>query len=47
MGVLEHLGIAQAPAWLFAAERRVNNSRALTSNIGSDFEGLSIEQVRE
>src|SRR6267142_2689873 len=22
MGVLEHLGIAQAPAWLFAAERR-------------------------
>ena len=22
MGVLEHLGIAQAPAWLFAAELR-------------------------
>jgi hypothetical protein len=22
MGVLEHLGVAQAPAWLFAAELR-------------------------
>jgi DNA-binding transcriptional LysR family regulator len=45
MGVLEHLGIAQAPAWLFAAERRVNNSRALTSNIGSGRVHLSSLQI--
>lgn len=32
MGVLEHLGIAQAPAWLFAAELREGNVlRLLTS----------------
>jgi LysR family transcriptional regulator for bpeEF and oprC len=32
MGVLEHLGIAQAPAWLFAAELREGSVlRLLTS----------------
>jgi LysR family transcriptional regulator for bpeEF and oprC len=32
MGVLEHLGIAQAPAWLFAAELREGTAvRLLTS----------------
>ena len=46
MGVLEHLGIAQAPAWLFAAELREGTVVRLLTPLERTAPILAVRPVR-